>query len=295
MKNKILMPKKKSLYLLMLPGMLLHCLIYLVPIVLAVYFSAVKWKGSIPVKFIGIQNYIKVCKDENFWLALKNNLFIIVLCIIFQIGIGFLFSVFVRSKYVKCRNVHRFAIFTPVVLAPIVVGLVWSVIYRMDGLLDTVLRSLGLGSAVSLWLDDPKIVMVFATIPIIWQSIGYYAVIFMAGLSSISEECYESAQLDGANGFQRMLYITLPLMKTIISTCIILSIAGNMKIFDHLFVLTKGGPGRASTVLAMYAYDIMFKQNNIGYGSAVSIAILIFGLVFVCIFKLLFRGGDSDE
>ena len=285
--KNVLMPSKKTIWLLLVPAIVFFVVAEIVPVLVAIFFSLFQWKGVKMSSFVGLDYYVQLFQDEKFWSAFQNNLYIVVLCILFQVGLGFLFAVLLTRKAVKMKKLHRFTVFMPVVLAAIVVGLIWSVIYRSDGLLDTILHALHLDGLIHLWLDDPDHVMRYVTIPIIWQSIGYYAVIVMAGLSSISPDYYEAAELDGANAFQQTWYITCPLIKNTMITCVVLAIAGNMKIFDEIYVMTKGGPNRASMVLSMYAYNIMFKFGNFGYGSAVSIGILICSVLLVGGFKLL--------
>ena len=114
--------------------------------------------------------------------------------------------------------------------------------------------------------------MLLVSIPLIWQYIGYYMVILQSAIASIGTDVLESAEIDGANGVQKALYITLPLIKNTVLVCITLCIAGNMKAFDNIFVMTKGGPGTSSMVMAMYGYQISFNQSNMGYGSCISVS-----------------------
>lgn len=298
--KNVLMPSRKTIWLFLAPGILFFFIVEILPIFVAVFFSLFKWKGTKLTVFVGLDYYVQLLGDEKFWSAFGNNVYIVLMCILFQVGLGFLFAVLLTSKAVRMKKLHRFTVFMPVVLAAIVVGLIFSVIYKADGLLDTVLRALHLENLIQLWLDDPSQVMLYVTIPIIWQSIGYYAVIVMAGLSSISADYYEAAELDGASGLQQTWFITLPLIKSTIITCVVLAIAGNMKIFDEIYIMTKGGPNRASMVLSMYAYNTMFKFGNFGYGSAVSIGILVCSLALVGTFKLVTnllarRRGEINE
>lgn len=123
--------------------------------------------------------------------------------------------------------------------------------------------------------------MLLVTIPLIWQYIGYYMVIILSAISGISTDIFESASIDGANGVQQALYITLPLIKNTMLVCITLCIAGNMKAFDNIYVMTKGGPGTASMVMAMYGYQVSFQQSNMGYGSCISVAIFVLSLLVI--------------
>lgn len=123
--------------------------------------------------------------------------------------------------------------------------------------------------------------MLLVSIPLIWQYIGYYMVIILSAISSIDTEVFESAEIDGANGVQKAWYITLPLIKNTMLVCITLCVAGNMKAFDNIFVMTKGGPGTASMVMAMYGYQISFNQSNMGYGSCISVGIFVLAMLVI--------------
>jgi len=286
--------KLYQIYLLLLPGLAIYLLVTLFPTLMAVFLSFFKTRGVTVLEFVGFSNYITLLRDSNFFFALRNNLYVILLCLFGQVGLGLVIALLIYSRNLRFRKFHRNMVFTPVVLAPVVIGIIWSIIYRQDGLLNGALRALRLDFLIQHWLDDPSIVMTYATIPIIWQCIGFYAVIYMAALSSIPEDCIESAEIDGASSLQRLWYITLPLIRNTVFICIVLAIAGNMKLFDHFFVMTKGGPGRASTVLALYAYQNMFKLNKMDYGLTISVGIIVISLVMILITKRLFR-SDSYE
>lgn len=282
-----------QIYLLMLPGIVIFAAVMIIPMGMAAFLSFFDSKGLRVQEFVGLQNYITLLGDKQFLDALLNNLYITGLCIVGQVGLGLLSAMLIYQKSLRFKLFHRNAAFIPAVLSPVVVGLIWSIIYKSDGLLNSALTNLGLESWIQRWLDDPQIVMTYVTIPLIWWCMGFYTVIFMAALSSMPEDCLECAQIDGANGWQKFWYITLPLIRNTVFTCIVLSVAGNMKIFDHIFVMTKGGPGRASMVLALYAYQNMFKLNKMDYGCTVSVGILVISFVLIVLIKKLFRGEEN--
>jgi raffinose/stachyose/melibiose transport system permease protein len=139
--------------------------------------------------------------------------------------------------------------------------------------------------------------MLLVAIPLIWQFIGYYMVILLSAVSSVDPEIYEVAELDGANAFQRAIYIVLPLIKNTLLVCITLCVAGNMKAFDHIYTMTAGGPGSASMVMALYGYRVSFTANNLGYGSAISVGIFVSSLIVIGGSQLLvnrvFKGKEG--
>jgi len=287
-------PKRITFLAYLLPSVILFAFMVLVPVVLAVRYSFFKWSGGPKMQFIGLDNYRNLLVDSNFWHAFLNNLLIVAFSVVGQIGIAFVISIFLMSKLAKWKGFHRTVIFIPVVLSSVVIGFLWGMIYNQDaGMLNWLLRTVGLESWIKPWLDDPGIVMYSVTVPIVWQYIGFYLIIFLAAMQSINSEVYEMAELDGATGFKKMLHITLPLLAPTIKIAVMLCIAGNMKAFDSIFVMTGGGPGSSSTVMAQYAYDTSFKAYKLGYGSAISVGIMILSVALILISRLI--GGKNRD
>jgi ABC-type sugar transport systems, permease components len=292
--TKTLQPKSRYIAALLFPGLLIYAFIVILPLFTSLYYSLFDYSGGSMMKFIGIQNYVQLVQDMDFWNAFKNNLIIIVLCLVGQIGIAVIITAFMTSKLLRFKTFHRNVIFLPVVISAVVVGFLWAIIYNQDyGFLNVVLKNIGLGSLIKPWLDDPKIVMISVSIPIIWQYIGFYLVIFLSAYQSISTDIFESAEIDGATGIKKAWYITIPLLSDTMKVAIMLCIAGNMKIFDQIFVMTGGGPGNSSTVLAQYAYQNSFIMFKLGYGSTISIGILVLSLSIILISRKL-GGGNKD-
>lgn len=294
MVNNILKkPGKIEFLLYFFPGIIVYFFVVVIPIFVSFRYSFFEWSGGKKETFIGLGNYFELITTKDFWSALNNNLLIIVFCILGQIGIAFLLATFMNSRHLRFKNIHRTVIFLPVVLSAVVIGFLWSIMYNQNaGLINLFLESIGKSHWIRPWLDDPKIVLFAVCIPLIWQYIGFYLVIFMAAYQSIPKSIFEVAEIDGATGLNKIRYISLPLMMNTIKVAIMLCIAGNMKVFDHIFIMTNGGPGNASTVVAQYAYNSSFIKYKLGYGSAVSIAIMIVSLGLIVISRKL--GGKSN-
>ncbi|WP_424767803.1 carbohydrate ABC transporter permease [Paenibacillus sp. sgz302251] len=295
MERKLPKPSGITIFGFMLPGILINLFIIIIPLILAINFSFYNWSGGITKEFIGLKNYINLLGDDKFWHSFKNNLVITGFSIIGQLGFAFVMAVILQAKWVKFKEFHRVVIFLPVVLPAVVVGFVWTLIYNKDyGLLNQFLSAAGLETWIRPWLDDPGIVLYSVTAPIVWQFIGLYLIIFMSAIQNISTEIYEVAEIDGATGLRKALYITLPMLSDTIKVALMLCIAGNMKIFDNIFVMTGGGPGESSTVMAQYAYNVSFGQFKLGYGSAVSIGMIVISLILILIVRRV-MGGRSNE
>lgn len=291
MKSKsAIKPSNLKIYLFLLPGLLIYAFVVLVPLIMAFRYSMYEWSGGPKMTFVGLQNFVRLLADQIFWKSFMNNIFIIVFSVIGQVGIAFLISVLLTRTWVKFKQFHRVVIFIPNVLAAVIIGFLWSMVYSQDfGLLNFVLESVGLESWIKPWLDDPGIVMGSVTIPIVWQFIGFYLIIFMAAMQNIPTELYEAAEMDGATPWEQTRHITLPMLKNTFRIAIMLCIAGNMKVFDHIYVMTGGGPGNSSTVMAQYAYDVSFNNFELGYGSAVSVGMLILSLGLIAISQFIGR------
>lgn len=295
MNNKAICPKKWVFFLLLGPGVAWYVFTVIIPLLGSLRYSLFSFEGMRADKFVGLANYIELAGDSIFWHSLVNNLTITLLCVIGQIGVALVFAAMLNTTVVKLKNMHRAVIFFPGVLSMVIVGFIWTIMYSNDyGLINYFLRALNLESLILPWLDDPRYVIYSISAPLIWQYIGYYMVIIMAGMSSISKEIYEMAEIDGVNGWKKLIYITIPLIKSTLLVCLMLCISGNMQAFDHIFVMTNGGPGTSSSVMALYAYSKTFTQGRIAYGNTISIGILLVSLVLILITKWIVGGRKAD-
>ncbi|MDE6064063.1 MAG: sugar ABC transporter permease [Lachnospiraceae bacterium] len=275
-------PKKSVLFAYLIIPVVIFVFSVFVPLVTALVYSFFQWKGG-PVKtFNGLTNYITLFKDSTFWLSFRHNIFLVLVCIIGQIGIAFIFVLMINSKLVKLKGIHRTFGFFPSTVAAVSIGFIWKMIYDYNrGLINWFLDKIGRADLQQVWLNNESLVMLLVAIPLVWQWIGYYMVILLSAIASIDQEIFEVAELDGANAIQRAIYIVFPLVKNTILVCITLCIAGNMKAFDNIYVMTKGGPGTSSMVMAMYGYQVSFSQQNMGYGSAISVGIFVLSLLVI--------------
>lgn len=288
--------KKRTMLLCVLPGILWYTFIVLIPVILAFYYGFFNWNGGVNKTFVGIKNYIEVINDSVFWQSLKNNLFLIVICLIGQLGLAFVFAFMLNSRYVKLKGLHRTMSYFPAVLSAVVVGFIWNFIYDYNyGFINTFLKIIGKGEKAQAWLSNEKIIMLLVAIPLIWQYIGYYMLIIMSAMSSVDQQIFEMAEIDGASGCKKAVYITLPLIKNTLIVCVTLCIAGNMKIFDLIYSMTGGGPGNSSSVMAMHAYKTSFLSYKMGYGSSMSIVILAISLLLVGGSQLILRHFTKEK
>ena len=290
-------PRKWVMAAYLLPSFILFVVVVLVPVFFAIRYSFFDWPGGARMTFIGMANYIEMIKDPFFWNSFYNNVYITVVCLVIQIGFAFVIACLLQAKCAKLKGFHRVVAYFPVTIAAIVVGFVWSMIYDFNyGILNFFLELFGRADLVRPWLADSSTIMMVVSIPLAWQYIGMYLIIILAAMTSINTEVLEMAEIDGARAIHKAIYIIMPLIKNTLIICVMLCISGNMRAFDHIYAMTRGGPGFDSSVMALYSYRISFMNMRMGYGSALSIGILILSLVLVVGSRLLLqrltRKGD---
>lgn len=290
-------PTWKKILLFLGPGILLYSFIVIVPIAGA-FRQSLYTNFNFQFRFAGVANYVQLLQDGDFWFAFRNNLIILGLSLVLQISLAFVIAVMMNSSLIKFARFSRAVMFFPVILSAVVVGFIWVLIYNVHwGLLNTMLAAVGLSSWQQLWLDDPNIVIYSITVPLMWQYLGLFLVVFLAGLSAIPGELLEAAEIDGANGFYKTLYVTLPLLAGTWRIVLILAISGAVKVFEQPYVMTRGGPGISSTVLAQYAYNMSFARFDLTYGSTVAVGMLVLSFALIALTWLftryvVFRGKE---
>lgn len=288
---KAIRPKNKVIVMYLLVPVLIYVFTVFVPLIAAFYFSFFQWKGGPKKTFIGLENYADLLTDKVFWSSFGHNIYLVVACIIGQIGFAFVFVLMINSRLVKLKGIHRTFGFFPSTISAVAIGFIWRIIYDYSyglinyfidkfGATEWVMNVLNNGQPL-VWKDMTGHIMMIVSIPLVWQWIGYYMVIILSAISSVDQEIFEVAELDGANAFQRAVYIIFPLIKNTLLVCVTLCVAGNMKAFDHIYNLTKGGPGTSSMVMALYGYKTSFRDHNMGYGSAISIGIFFCSLLVI--------------
>lgn len=263
------------------PALLLFVIFVIIPICWSAYYGLFDWKGIGAAKFIGFGNYLEAIQDPIFWLSFKNNMLVVAASVFGQVPIALILALLL----LKNSWFHKFirsAVFMPMVLSSVVVGIIWGYIYHPEiGILNFLLDGLGLSSWKQLWLADPDISMFSIMVPIIWNYIGPYLIIFIAALQNIPGEIDDAAKIDGVDGSRKLISITLPMIWDTIKVVIVLCISGSLKAFDLIYIMTGGGPAHSTEVLASYMYNNTFAIYRFGYGSAVSTTIIILSLILI--------------
>lgn len=265
-----------ALYLWVLPAIALYGLFTLVPLVSGLYLATLRWDGIADPKFIGLDNFRRMTHDTKLVDAFQHNLVYaagtVTGKILISLGLALLLNQSMRG-----RSVYRTALFLPVVMSFVVVGILWTWIYNNDfGLVNELLRSVWLGGIARDWLGDTQFALWALIVVDIWKWYGFHMVIFLAGLQTIPSDLYEAASLDGASAWNKLVKITLPLLRPVMLVNVTLSLLGALNVFDIPFVMTEGGPANSTNVLALNTYIQAFQFNRLGYGAAMSYAIFVF-------------------
>jgi ABC-type sugar transport system permease subunit len=266
-----------------LPAFLLYVVFKLTPMVGGLYLSLLRWDGIEPPEMVGLQNYQRLFSDEIIGLALRNNVQYAIGTVAGKIILS-LFLAILLNQALRGRGFYRTALFMPVVMSFVVIGILWSWLYSTQfGLVNHLLTALGLEFLILDWLGDPKVALWSLIVVDIWKWYGFHMVIFLAGLQTIPTELYEAARIDGASRWQQFRRITLPLLQPVMLVNVTLSLMGGFNVFDIPYVMTEGGPANSTMVMALHIYVRGFKFYRFGYAAALSYVLLTLVTVLAAI------------
>lgn len=273
---------KTTAFLYVLPAFIIIALFVYVPMISNVYYSLFQMSAfSANPKFIGLQNYAELFKDNVFYIALKNNVLFAAVSVLVQCVFGLVLAILLESKLTgKMSTFYRVIYFIPAIMSVSAVGMLWSFIYEPSiGLLNKVLEMIGQTDWTRAWLGDEKTAMMSVIMMSQWQNMGYITLLLVVAIQKIPEEYYEAAEIDGANALAKAWYITVPMVRDMLVVGIVITATGAFKVFTEVYVTTLGGPGQASHVLGTYLYLQGFINNRAGYASA--IGVIAFIITFV--------------
>ncbi|MDZ4769354.1 MAG: sugar ABC transporter permease [Chloroflexota bacterium] len=269
-------------YILVAPALIVFSIFVVYPLINTVQLSFYQYGLTDPdVRFVNFDNYIRLFQDAIFWRALRNNGIILIFSVVIQVGIGVVLAAVLSRGIRWGKTFFRTLHFAPVVMSAVAVGVLWQLIYDPGiGIINFLLRTVGVRPPVQGWLGDPNIVMFSIIAAACWQYTGYVMTIVLAGMESVPAELYEASGLDGANEVQNFFYITLPMSRNVILAATLITMIGAVKVFDIVYVLTRGGPANASQVLGTYIYYNAFTINQAGYASAIAVVLLVIAVIF---------------
>lgn len=293
--NKFL-GNKRYIFLLCFPAMVLLIAFVLYPILHIIMMSLLKTDGLTPAKYIGLKNFMQLLTDDSF---IRANLASIGLCILAVICNAFLaiaVSILLCTLGPRTQKILRTAFVIPLVLSISVISQLWLTIYHADwGLLNTFLDNIGMGFLQNKWLINPKTAMICIAIVGMWWMFGMDLLMAYSGIKAIPENYFEAAQLDGANFWQIVYYITLPLLKDVARTCVTISAIGGLFTFPQVYIMTGGGPGDLTQTVMMYMYRQAFSNQRYGLAAAVGIVVIVETCIILGVISWLFKKGRSVD
>ena len=283
-----------TIALFLLPAVVLFLLFIIYPIVSSVYYSTFNWNGIGPaVKFVGLDNFRQILSDQVFIKAAGNALLIVVLSLLAQLPLALALAIMV-GRDLPGRAFFRTIFFMPYVLSEVIAGIIWLSLFSPDpdrGLINALLTLIP-GVQAQNFLGDVNAVMPVIFVVLTWKYFGLHMLLDMAGLQNIPKEVEEAAMIDGADRWQTVWYVTIPLLRSTLLTSVYLSVLGSLTQFNLIWIMTRGGPVNASEVMATYMYRYAFNRFQLGYGSAVALVMLVICLIFSVAYLRLSRRPD---
>lgn len=283
-------------YLFMMPAILVLITFVILPIVWAVFLSLhkVQLLGGIKYEFIGFRNFTRLVEDERVWIALKNTVEYVAIVVPIQTILALVLAVTLNSG-IRGKNWWRILFFLPTVTSSAVLTLIFMWIYNTDGLLNDFFAFVGLPTYN--WLGDPAVALKGIMIMNIWSTAPFYMVIYLAALQDIPQSLYEAAELDGANDWQKFIYVTIPMLKPVTFFVVAMGIIGTFQLFDQSYIFSNGngGPNNATLTVVLLIYQAVFRNLQMGYGAAIAFLLAMVIIIITLVQRRIFGGSEMGR
>lgn len=293
--GKDIMSKKLTPYLFLTPALLVIAVFVLYPIGAVVYYSFTEYNIMTPPEWVGLRNYQQLFRDDVFWQAMKHS-FTYLLVTPILISLSILLAIVVNRKLPGIQ-IFRALFFVPVVSGSIAVGIAWRLMWDTNGIINGILLSLGTLKEPIQWLAEPAFTLPIAMALTTWLGLGYYMMIFLAGLQNISDELYDAAEIDGCNAWQKHWHVSIPGLRPQITFVAVISSLAALQVFNEIFTLTGGLGGilNSGVTMVFYLWRKAFRLNQAGMASAIAMVLLVITLVFsIFNMRLLERGTEEQ-
>ncbi|KMM37672.1 ABC transporter permease [Alkalihalobacillus macyae] len=267
------------------PALIVYLVYVVYPILSTLSYSFYSWDGTSDKTFIGFDNYIQLFNDTIFWTSLTNNVWVVLTSVFVQIPLGMIMALML---FAPIRGIRLFSsvYFLPFLMSTVAIGLLWVYMFDpINGIINQLVNVLGFENVA--WLSDDNTAMIAILLVVVWQFSPFYMILFKAAMVGIAEELYESAQIDGANSWQKFFHITLPLLMPTIVSSSILAIVGSLKAFDIFYIMTGGGPNHATELMGTYMFKQAFINFNMGYASAIAFIMFLIALVVTVLIQVV--------
>ena len=279
-------------YLFLLPSLTIFLLYRIIPIGWNFLLSFQEWKVIGANEWVGLEQYADMFTNAVFWQSFRNTLVYFFLGSPLAIAVAIVIATLVNNP-MRGRNFYRVVVFLPYPITPVAIAIIWQWLYNKDvGLINFVLREIGLVEAGIPFLQSFQLALPSVIVTSIWQVLGYFVILILAGLQTIPTDLYESAELDGASPLARFFKITIPLIRPTLFLCFIVGIINSFTVFDMVWVMTRGGPGHATEILITNIYKNAFTFNKIGFAAAMTVFMFVF-LLIVTWYSNRLSGGEA--
>nr|WP_315788639.1 sugar ABC transporter permease [Fischerella sp. JS2] len=283
-------------YLFMMPAILVLITFVILPIVWAIFLSLQKVQllGGIKYEFIGFRNFARLVEDERVWIALKNTVEYVAIVVPIQTILALVLAVTLNSG-IRGKNWWRILYFLPTVTSSAVLTLIFMWIYNTNGLLNDFLAFVGLPTYN--WLGDPAVALKGIMIMNIWSTAPFYMVIYLAALQDIPQSLYEAAELDGANDWQKLIHVTIPMLKPVTFFVVAMGIIGTFQLFDQSYIFSNGngGPNNATLTVVLLIYQAVFRNLQMGYGAAIAFLLAMVIIIMTLVQRRIFGGNEMGR
>lgn len=278
-KKKKELKKNLTGYSFILPNFIGYAIFIFIPVCFSLVLSLMKWDGSsAPMEFVGFDNFVRLASDTTFLISLKNTFYYAIFTVPLTLVSALLIAVLLNSK-IKGIVAFRTAFFFPYIASLVAVGAVWNMLFQPEfGPVNQILKFLGVANPPG-WCASTDWAMVVIIIVSVWKYMGYYMIVYLAALQGIPADLYEAASIDGATSWEKLRKITIPMLKPTTFFVTIMLTIQCFKVFDLIYVMTQGGPGRSTNVLVNHIYNTAFVDFNFGYASAS--AMVLFAIVLI--------------
>lgn len=280
-------------YLFLLPSIVLFFVYYYLPTLSAVYYSFTEYHVLTPEEWNGLNNYVSMMRDPLFWKSLGNSFLYFLTIVPFLVTLPLLLAILVNQK-LKGIYLFRVIYYLPVITTMVAVAIVWKYIYHPAGLLNAFLKLFGYSGEPINWLLNLKTALPAVSALEVWKSVGYYMIIYLAGLQNLPHDLVEAAKIDGANRLRILWHVYLPHLRPIFAVTLILSTLGTVQIFTSVYVMTGGGPLDRTMSLPLYIYQKAFVDLDMGYATAMGLVLFVILMVLTYINFKISRGERGE-
>ncbi|HOZ38077.1 MAG TPA: sugar ABC transporter permease [Anaerolineaceae bacterium] len=274
----------------MLPALLVYAMFVLLPLFLSIYYSFFRWNGVGPMTWVGLKNYLTILQFPNLLGSIVNAFKLILYFSFVPVGLGLIVaSVINRVAPGRFGAVARTVLFLPQIIPLVAAGIIWGWLLAFPGLINEILRGLGLEALTRAWLGDFTWALPSVGVIGIWVLLGFCTVLLLTGMSKIDPALYESARIDGASWWAEFTNITVPLLKQEIGVCLTVTVINALAAFDIVWVSTAGGPGNSTSVPGIQIYLLGFSQRSVGLASALAVMLMLLVLIVILPIQRLSR------